>query len=102
MGGAGGSFLYLEDGIPMRAAGFANVNALMDAMPQPKSGSLRWCGGPGRRFMVPMRFMGWLISLSAPLDESGASADLAYGSYGRPSVSLKSAKIMAIHDPNDA
>ena len=35
VGGAGaGSFLYLEDGIPMRAPGFANVNALMDAMPQ--------------------------------------------------------------------
>lgn len=32
-GGAGaGSFLYLEDGVPLRAAGFGNVNALMDAM----------------------------------------------------------------------
>ena len=32
-GGAGaGSFLYLEDGIPMRAAGFANVNGLFEGM----------------------------------------------------------------------
>lgn len=31
-GGAGaGSFLFLEDGIPLRAAGFANVNELFDA-----------------------------------------------------------------------
>lgn len=31
-GGAGaGSFLYLEDGIPLRAAGFANVNGLFEA-----------------------------------------------------------------------
>lgn len=30
-GGAGaGSFLYLEDGVPLRAAGFANVNGLFD------------------------------------------------------------------------
>jgi len=31
-GGAGaGSFLYLEDGVPLRAAGFANVNGLFEA-----------------------------------------------------------------------
>ena len=31
-GGAGaGSFLYLEDGVPLRAAGFANVNELFEA-----------------------------------------------------------------------
>ena len=31
-GGAGaGSFLYLEDGVPMRSAGFSNVNGLFDA-----------------------------------------------------------------------
>jgi len=30
-GGAGaGSFLYLEDGVPLRAAGFANVNGLFE------------------------------------------------------------------------
>ena len=32
-GGAGaGSFLYLEDGIPLRSPGFANVNGLMDSI----------------------------------------------------------------------
>jgi iron complex outermembrane receptor protein len=31
-GGAGaGSFLYLQDGIPLRAPGFANINGLMEA-----------------------------------------------------------------------
>ena len=31
-GGAGaGSFLYLQDGVPLRSAGFANVNGLFDA-----------------------------------------------------------------------
>lgn len=38
-GGAGaGSFLYLEDGVPLRAAGFGNVNALMDAMIEEAAG----------------------------------------------------------------
>lgn len=46
-GGAGaGSFLYLEDGVPMRAAGFANVNALMEAMPE-ISGGIEVVRGPG-------------------------------------------------------
>lgn len=30
-GAGAGSFLYLEDGVPLRAAGFANVNGLFDA-----------------------------------------------------------------------
>ena len=46
-GGAGaGSFLYLEDGVPMRAAGFANVNALMEAMSE-VSGGIEVVRGPG-------------------------------------------------------
>jgi outer membrane receptor protein involved in Fe transport len=46
-GGAGaGSFLYLEDGVPMRAAGFANVNALMEAMDE-ISGGVEVVRGPG-------------------------------------------------------
>lgn len=46
-GGAGaGSFLYLEDSVPMRAAGFANVNALMEAMDE-ISGGIEVVRGPG-------------------------------------------------------
>lgn len=46
-GGAGaGSFLFLEDGVPMRAAGFANVNALMEAMDE-ISGGVEVVRGPG-------------------------------------------------------
>lgn len=92
VGGAGaGSFLYLEDGIPMRAAGFANVNALMDAMPQ-AGGSVEVVRGPGSALYGSNAVHGLINFISAPLDESGASADLAYGSYGRHSVSLKSAQ----------
>ncbi len=46
-GSAGaGSFLYLEDGVPLRAAGFGNVNALMDAMTE-EAGGIEVVRGPG-------------------------------------------------------
>ena len=92
VGGAGaGSFLYLEDGIAMRAPGFANVNALMDAMPQ-ADGSVEVVRGPGSALYGSNAVHGLINFISAPLDESGTSADLAYGSYGRHAVSLKSAQ----------
>ena len=92
VGGAGaGSFLYLEDGIAMRAPGFANVNALMDAMPQ-ADGSVEVVRGPGSALYGSNAVHGLINFISAPLDESGTSADLAYGSYGRHALSLKSAQ----------
>ncbi|RFB05122.1 TonB-dependent receptor [Parvularcula marina] len=46
-GGAGaGSFLYLQDGVPLRSAGFANVNGLFDAM-TPFADRLEVVRGPG-------------------------------------------------------
>ena len=46
-GGAGaGSFLYLEDGVPLRAAGFANVNGLFEAGTD-FAGKLEVYKGPG-------------------------------------------------------
>lgn len=46
-GGAGaGSFLYLEDGVPLRAAGFANVNGLFESLPELSSG-IEVFKGPG-------------------------------------------------------
>lgn len=46
-GGAGaGSFLYLEDGVPLRAAGFANVNGLFEAGTE-FAGGLEVVKGPG-------------------------------------------------------
>ena len=49
-GGAGaGSFLYLEDGVPLRAAGFANVNGLFEAGSE-FAGKLEVFKGPGPAF----------------------------------------------------
>jgi iron complex outermembrane receptor protein len=92
VGGAGaGSFLYLEDGIPMRAPGFANVNALMDAQPQ-ADGSVEVVRGPGSALYGSNAVHGLINFIAAPLDESSASADIAAGSYGRHALSLKSAQ----------
>ncbi|WP_026941416.1 TonB-dependent receptor [Hellea balneolensis] len=49
-GGAGaGSFLYLEDGVPLRAAGFANVNGLFEAGTE-FANKLEIFKGPGPAF----------------------------------------------------
>jgi iron complex outermembrane receptor protein len=46
-GGAGaGSFLYLQDGIALRAPGFANINGLMEA-PDGLAGQIEVIRGPG-------------------------------------------------------
>lgn len=46
-GGAGaGSFLYLEDGIPLRAAGFANVNGFFEVNYE-QAGGIEVVRGPG-------------------------------------------------------
>lgn len=46
-GGAGaGSFLYLQDGVPLRSAGFANINGLIDAY-LPFAETVEVTRGPG-------------------------------------------------------
>lgn len=49
-GGAGaGSFLFLEDGIPLRAAGFANINGLFEVNYE-QAGGIEVVRGPGSAF----------------------------------------------------
>lgn len=45
-GAGAGSFLYLEDGVPLRAAGFGNVNGLFESNIE-QSGSVEVVRGPG-------------------------------------------------------
>lgn len=45
-GAGAGSFLYLEDGVPLRAAGFGNVNGLFEANIE-QAGSVEVVRGPG-------------------------------------------------------
>lgn len=65
-GGAGaGSFLYLEDGVPLRAAGFGNVNALMDAMTE-EAGGIEVIRGPASARYGSNAVHGLINVLSAP------------------------------------
>jgi len=83
-GGAGaGSFLYLEDGIPLRAAGFANVNGLFEAHGDVAE-RIEVVRGPGSALYGSNAVHG-LINFITPEPVEGrlASVDLAGGSFGR-------------------
>jgi outer membrane receptor for Fe3+-dicitrate len=82
-GGAGaGSFLYLEDGIPMRAAGFANVNGLFEAHTE-QAGSIEVVRGPGSALYGSNAVHGLINVITPSASEPGARIDLSGGSFGR-------------------
>jgi len=67
-GGAGaGSFLYLEDGVPLRAAGFANVNGLFEAGTE-FAGGVDVFKGPGPAFYGSNAVHGLIGVNSQPID----------------------------------
>ena len=82
-GGAGaGSFLYLEDGVPMRAAGFSNINGLFEGLSD-FAGGLEVVRGPGSALYGSNAQHG-LINILTP-DPSAAApyVQVEAGSYGR-------------------
>lgn len=86
-GGAGaGSFLYLENGIPLRAAGFANVNGLFEAGTE-FAQQIEVLKGPGPAEYGSNAVHG-LINVATPMPGSGNRATLMGSSegYGRMSV----------------
>jgi iron complex outermembrane receptor protein len=64
-GAGAGSFLYLEDGVPMRAAGSANVNELMEAMVE-EAGGIEIVRGPGSALYGSNAVHGLINVLSKP------------------------------------
>ncbi|WP_300526769.1 TonB-dependent receptor [Maricaulis sp.] len=80
-GGAGaGSFLYLEDGVPLRAAGFSNVNGLFEAVPALADG-IEVLRGPGSALQGSNGLHG-VINLRLP--EAGSNyLEAEAGSFGR-------------------
>ena len=81
-GGAGaGSFLYLEDGVPMRAAGFANVNGLMEANSE-QAGGIEVVKGPGSALYGSNAVHGLINVLSrAPSADLERSIDVSAGPH---------------------
>lgn len=81
-GGAGaGSFLYLEDGVPMRAAGFANVNGLFEANSE-QAGGIEVVKGPGSALYGSNAVHGLINVLSrAPSLDLERSIDVSVGPH---------------------
>lgn len=81
-GGAGaGSFLFLEDGIPLRAAGFANVNGLFEVNYE-QAGGIEIVRGPGSAFYGSNAVHGLVNVLSrAPSLELEREIDLSIGPH---------------------
>ncbi len=82
--GAGqGSFLYLEEGVPMRAAGFGNVNALFDANDVIGAG-VEVVRGPGGALYGSNAVHGMINFLvRSPATQPGSYVEAAYGSFDR-------------------
>lgn len=82
-GGAGaGSFLYLQDGIPLRAAGFANVNGLFEA-PTDLATGLEVVRGPGGAQYGSNALHGLVNVQTARPGEGGYALTAEGGSFGR-------------------
>lgn len=81
-GGAGaGSFLFLEDGIPLRAAGFANVNGLFEVNYE-QAGGIEVVRGPGSAFYGSNAVHGLVNVLTrAPSLELEREIDLSVGPH---------------------
>ena len=82
-GGAGaGSFLYLEDGIPLRAAGFANVNGLFEGAMELAS-TVEVVKGPGSVLYGSNALHGLINILSAPPNSNASDRlRLVFGKDG--------------------
>ena len=82
-GGAGaGSFLYLEDGIPLRAAGFSNVNGLFEAVDSLAS-RIEVVRGPGSAVYGSNALHGLVNVISRDPADAGGVLELEAGSFGR-------------------
>jgi len=81
-GGAGaGSFLYMQDGIPLRAAGFANTNGLFEVNSE-QAGSIEVVRGPGSALYGSNAVHGLVNVLTqAPSLELERSIDVSAGPH---------------------
>ncbi len=77
--GACGKFLYLEDGLPIRPAGFCNINNLFEVNGE-QAGSIEVWRGPSSAMLGGNALHGAINVLTA--NPEGASLSLESGSYG--------------------
>jgi iron complex outermembrane recepter protein len=98
-GAGAGSFLFLEDGVPLRAAGFGNINGLFEANVE-QAGSIEVVRGPGSALYGSNAVHGLInVIPRAPGQAFGGDATLTLAPYaGRrllSSVSAEGARVSA-------
>ena len=69
----------------MRASAFANINALMDAMPSP-TGRVEVTRGPGSALYGSNALHGMINFVSNPIADDQTTSRIAAGSYGRYAI----------------
>ncbi|WP_439636915.1 TonB-dependent receptor [Oceanicaulis sp.] len=85
-GGQGaGSFLYLEDGVPLRAAGFANINGLFEGA-DGLADRIEVVRGPGSAAYGSNALHGLVNIITPDPQDAQRSVQLEAGSYGRASA----------------
>lgn len=79
---AAGSFLFMEDGVPLRAAGFSNINGLSEANVE-QAGHIEVIRGPGSAFYGSNAMFGLINVLSrSPSEELERTVDFSAGPHG--------------------
>lgn len=87
-GGQGaGSFLYLEDGVPLRAAGFANINGLFEGA-DGLADRIEVVRGPGSAAYGSNALHGLVNIITPDPEDTERSIWLEAGSYGRAAARL--------------
>lgn len=81
-GDGAGSFLYLQDGVPLRAAGFANVNGLFEALTG-MAGGVEIVRGPGSALYGSNALHGLVNVLTPDPATTPARLELELGAFGR-------------------
>lgn len=88
-GAGAGSFLYLEDGVPLRSPGFGNVNGLFEAHTE-QAGRIEVVRGPGSALYGSNAVHGLINVLSPdPFTAPGLATSLSYGSHENVSSKLQ-------------
>ena len=79
--GACGAFLTAMDGIPLRGAGFCNVNELFDTFPE-QGGRIEVVRGPGSVLYGSNALHGIINVVSRPVGDAESEASVEAGSWG--------------------
>ncbi len=78
--GACGAFLMAQDGIPLRSAGFCNVNELFEAFTE-QAARIEIFKGPGPVVYGSNALHGMINVITPPVAEDGGAGGLELGSY---------------------